>query len=44
MSSATDCTQALVVTELGNTRKESEIRPKIDTILDLVKEPNPIHG
>ena len=37
-------TQALVVTALGNQRPEHVLRPKLDTIMDLAKDPNPVHG
>ena len=41
---ATERTQALVVTALGNQRPEHVLRPKLDTIMDLAKDPNPVHG
>ena len=40
----TESTQALLVTALGNHRPEHILRPKLDTILDLAKNPNPVHG
>ena len=41
---AAERTQALVVTALGNQRPEHMLRPKLDTIMDLAKDPNPVHG
>lgn len=44
VSVAIEKTQALVVTALGNQRPEHMLRPKLDTILDLAKDPHPVHG
>lgn len=43
-SVAVEKTQALVVTALGSQRPEHMLRPKLDTILDLAKDPHPVHG
>ena len=41
---ATDKTQALVLTALGHARSEQLLRQKLDAILELAKNPSPVHG
>ena len=41
---ATERDQALVVTALGNQRSEHLLRPKLETILELARDPSPVHG